>query len=147
MLFSLLISVVRFLSCCIQDYGRIIGVSKRSCPACSYFLDLLISRTTNAEEDWFLTRGSHPTVSGCTLPPWTPSDIVAEMNATFGRELRRELIAILARNDATIITRDRSSSITSQSLSVDSNETHDAPEDVIDYFPAATTAEFAQWPM
>ena len=125
-------------------------MSKCSCPACSYFLDLLITKTTNVEEDRSLTRASHRFVSGSTLPSWSPVDVVAEMNATFGRQLRKELIAALSRNgrDTTTITRDRSASVTSvtsQSLSIDSNEAIDSAE--IDFFPVATTAEFAQWPM
>lgn len=125
------LSVVRISLYCIQGYGRVIGVSKRCCPTCYYFLDLLITKTTNAQDDKFLVRGRHPNVTGCSLPPWTPPDIVKEMNLAFGGQLRMDLIALLQAED--YFQRPRASSIASESLSVDSNE---GPDEGLVFFTA-----------
>ncbi|KJA18027.1 hypothetical protein HYPSUDRAFT_205754 [Hypholoma sublateritium FD-334 SS-4] len=105
----------------LKGYSRVIGVSKRCCPACYYFLDLLIAKTTNADKDKFLVRGRHPNITGCSLPPWTPPNIVKDMNLAFGAQLRLDLIELLSTDDENFV-RPRSSSAASQSLSVDSNE-------------------------
>jgi hypothetical protein len=39
---------------------------------------------TKESEEEFLVRGSHGRVSRCTLPIWTPSEIVDSMNERFG---------------------------------------------------------------
>ncbi|KAF8804067.1 hypothetical protein BYT27DRAFT_7194791 [Phlegmacium glaucopus] len=73
-----------------KGFGRVIGVSKRCCPACSF----LLSRLSNGPMP-FITRGSYNTLSACTLPPWTPEGIVDSMNLSFGILLRRELIKLM----------------------------------------------------
>ncbi|KJA24847.1 hypothetical protein HYPSUDRAFT_200120 [Hypholoma sublateritium FD-334 SS-4] len=84
----------------IKGYRRVIGVSKLCCPVCFRFLHLL-STQRSAESGQpsipFLTRGSHPNISACTLPLWTPTNIVDDMNLTFGTILRKDLINIINR--------------------------------------------------
>ena len=94
-----------------QDYGRVIGVSKRCCPTCHSLLSLL----ANDRERPFLVKGSHSTVTACTLPPWLPSDVVDDMNQIFGGHLGRELVKIYESPS----TRSRSLSTGSQRLSSD----------------------------
>jgi len=64
----------------------VIGVSKRCCPICDHFLNILRPR-----DDQFLVRGRHGKISACTLPPWTPSLIVDNMNLKFGTILLQDL--------------------------------------------------------
>jgi len=63
-------------------------------------------------------RGSHGAVSGCTLPLWTPSDIVDSMNEKFGLILRQDLVTLM--NGRRI--RNRCKSTGSETLSLDSSE-------------------------
>lgn len=90
-----------------------IGVSKRCCPACATFLKTLMKK----REGEFVVRGNHGTVSGCTLPLWTPSDIVDSMNERFGQILRQDLVTL--RNGP---LRNRCKSTGSETLSLDSSE-------------------------
>ena len=46
-------------------------------------------------EDNFLVRGSHTTMSGHSLLPSTPSDIVDRMNENFGFALRQDLVKLM----------------------------------------------------
>jgi hypothetical protein len=94
-----------------QGFGRVMGVSKRCCPMCRSLLSLL----ANDKELPFLVKGSHTTVSACTLPPWLPSNIVDAMNQIFGSRLRKELIKICKSPS----TRFRSPSSASRRISSD----------------------------
>jgi hypothetical protein len=76
-----------------QDFTRVIGVSKRCCPVCRYFLSLLSLRGDPATTG-IVTPGFHDTISTCTLPEWTPEPWVDAMNLTFGQLLRNELMKI-----------------------------------------------------
>lgn len=110
-LFNLLIEPSNLLQ---KEFGPVIGISKQSCPVCSQLLTLL--RGYNAT--LFLIRGSHNTVTPCTLPAWFPSDIVDSMNQFFGGELRRELVELMDRSP---IIRKRKESTGSHRLSSDNN--------------------------
>jgi hypothetical protein len=70
----------------------------------------------------FVVRGSHSTVSACTLPTWLPARIVDSMNEHFGAQLRDELIGVMSRNE---FSRDRAQSTGSGRLSSDSFEEQD----------------------
>ena len=104
-------SYLYFLLCHCQGYGRVIGVSKRCCPTCRTLLYLL----AKDEEQPFLVKGTHSTVTACTLPPWLPSDVVDRMNQIFGGQLREELIKIFK----SPLTRSRSLSTGSRRISSD----------------------------
>ena len=64
----------------------------------------------------FTVRGSHARISGCTLPPWTPSDIVDSMNDDFGAILREDLVTFMD----SLHFRNRCKSTGSDTLSLDS---------------------------
>ena len=79
-------------------------------------------------------RGSHGAISGCTLPPWTPSDIVDLMNERFGAILRQDLLTLMNPGHF----RNRCKSTGSETLSLDSYEgsggfVHQALYDTLDY--------------
>ncbi|KAF8952139.1 hypothetical protein BDZ97DRAFT_1745881 [Flammula alnicola] len=101
-----------------QTYGPVIGVSKRCCPACATFLKTLMK---DRKGDFFV-RGSHGTVSACTLPLWTPSNIVDSMNERFGLMLRQDLVTLMNEDKAKSRFRDRCKSTGSETLSLDSSE-------------------------
>ena len=88
-----------------------IGVSKRCCPTCRHLL-LLLAKDHRLP---FIVKGSHSTVTGCTIPPWLPSEVVDRMNEIFGGQLRRELIKIYGSS----LTQTRSASTGSRRLSSD----------------------------
>jgi hypothetical protein len=67
----------------------------------------------------FIVRGSHNTVTPCTLPNWLPGHIVDSMNMHFGNRLRGELIDLMNR---TGFLRRRTQSTGSGRLSSDSYE-------------------------
>lgn len=69
--------------------------------------------------DWaggkpFIVRGAHSVISACTLPPWTPSEVVDRMNTYFGMMLRQDLVDLREKinksGPSEIIPRDRSAS-------------------------------------
>jgi hypothetical protein len=94
------------------------GVSKRCCPTCDHFLDLL-----RPGHDQFLVRGRHGKISACTLPPWTPSLIVDSMNFKFGTMLVQDLNFLKDQvNGIQGRALERSISSGSGTLSVDSDE-------------------------
>ncbi|KAF8971465.1 hypothetical protein BDZ97DRAFT_1936663 [Flammula alnicola] len=57
----------------LKQYWGIIGTSKRCCPVCAQLL-LTISPVASGQS--FITRGSHRTITSCTLPDWTPPHIL-----------------------------------------------------------------------
>ena len=68
-------------------------------------------------------RGMHDTISGCSLPPWTPTAYVKEMNQSLGGKLRISLLKII--EDANEqVHRDRSSSTGSGLLSDRTDGSH-----------------------
>jgi len=71
--------------------GPTIGVSKCCCPACKSLLALL----RRGRSQQFIIRGSHNTITACTLPTWLPANIVDSMNDFLGGLLRNELIKIM----------------------------------------------------
>ena len=71
------------------------GVSNDCCPTCKHFLSLL----TDINQP-FIVRGSHNTVTACSLPIWTPEHIVDLMNEAFGSQLRQELIDFMDRSES-----------------------------------------------
>lgn len=90
------------------------GVSKCCCPTCGHLLRLL-----GANGGPFIVRGSHHTVTACTLPTWLPKETVDSMNQAFGSQLRRELVDLIHCPE---LLRNRSQSIGSERLSIDSTE-------------------------
>ena len=69
----------------------------------------------------FIAQGVHSTLSPCTLPPWTASQVVDEMIKVFGAKLREDLLALeqtMKREGDTFFRRNRSNSTGSNSLSV-----------------------------
>jgi hypothetical protein len=68
----------------------------------------------------FSVRGSHGTISACTLPPWTPSDIVERMNDRFGEMLIQDLGTLMDKDRSRF--RNRSRTTGSERLSLDSSE-------------------------
>ena len=73
----------------------------------------------SSPSDPFITRGSHNTLSACTLPTWTPEEIMDSMNAWFGLQLRHELVKHMSpslQNRPKV----RTHSMDSQRLSIDS---------------------------
>lgn len=71
----------------------------------------------------FIIRGGHGTISACTLPPWTPSDVVERMNDTFGEMLRKDLMTLMDESmDTHSYFRNRRKSTGSETLSLDSSE-------------------------
>lgn len=92
-----------------------LGGSKRCCPACAIYLKTLMRNRNES----FIVRGNHNTISGCTLPPWTPSGIVGSMNETFGLMLRQYLVTLMKESER---VRSRCKSTGSETLSIDSSE-------------------------
>jgi hypothetical protein len=93
----------------------VIGVSKRCCPACHAYLKFLSTKRKRE----ILIRGNHGTVSACTLPPWTPIDIVESMNAAFALRLRQDLVTLMEDLERSK-RRNRCTSTGSETLSLDS---------------------------
>jgi len=74
-------------------------------------------------EEEFFVRGSHGTVSACTLPLWTPSNIVDSMNESFGLMLRQDLVTLMNEDRAkSTCFRNCCKSTGSETLSLDSSE-------------------------
>jgi len=68
----------------------------------------------------FVVRGNHGRISACSLPPWTPSNIVDMMNTMFGQLLLEDILALIRESKG--FSRDRCRSTGSDSLSIDSSE-------------------------
>ncbi|KAF8964834.1 hypothetical protein BDZ97DRAFT_1757742 [Flammula alnicola] len=47
----------------------------------------------------FTVRGSHNTITACTLPTWISGHIVDSMNKSFGGQLRQELVDLIDRSE------------------------------------------------
>ncbi|KIJ96413.1 hypothetical protein K443DRAFT_682330, partial [Laccaria amethystina LaAM-08-1] len=104
----------------LQHYGPVIGVSKHCCLVCDHFLNILRPR-----DDQFLVQGRHGNISACTLPQWTPSLIVDNMNLKFGTILLQDLNCFMDKvNGIQGHTLERSNSTGSGALSLDSDGGH-----------------------
>ena len=68
----------------------------------------------------FVVHGNHGRIFPCSLPPWTPSNIVDMMNTMFGQLLLGDLVTLKRENRG--VFRDRCRSTGSDSLSIDSSE-------------------------
>lgn len=68
----------------------------------------------------FLIRGSHGTVSPCTLPLWTPSNVVDSMNQRFGLMLRQDLVTLM--DEEAVKSRRATTIPEAETLSLDSSE-------------------------
>ncbi|KAF8345214.1 hypothetical protein F5887DRAFT_1196494 [Amanita rubescens] len=95
--------------------GRVLGVSKPCCPVCHHLLQTL----SNCPEKVFVTRGAHNSISPCSLPTQLPEDAIRDMNMTFGKQLRTQLIKLMT--DSKLV-RNRTISATSDRLSLDTLE-------------------------
>jgi hypothetical protein len=80
---------------------------------CQYLIEIL------GKGNPFVVRGSHGTVTACTLPTWLPASIVDLMNKHFGGLLRREIVDLMGNHN---IWRERASSTGSERISSDSVE-------------------------
>ena len=114
-----------------QNSGHVIGVSKRCCPVCQQLLNIL---TTGKP---FVVRGSHTKISSCTLPTWLPENIVNSMNIIFGSQLRGELSELIERKS---VVRNRSLSLESQRLSIDSTRSDNNASMIADFKETAKSA-------
>ncbi|KAF8630587.1 hypothetical protein AX17_005399 [Amanita inopinata Kibby_2008] len=103
----------------IQNVGRVLGVSKPCCPVCHHLLEKLSNLPVSKPFQPFVTRGTHSTISACSLPTWLPEEIVHDMNMTFGSQLRQQLIQFMSDSKS---MRNRAQSATSTRLSLDSLE-------------------------
>ena len=65
---------------------RAIGVSKCCCPVC---LVLLCCLGHDIPSEQIQILGSHRKVTGCTLPPWLPSEVVDKVSELFEQEMGR----------------------------------------------------------
>lgn len=65
----------------------------------------------------FVIKGSHSTITACSLPTWVPENIVKQMNRYFGGRLMRELAALRGRPD---LLRNRTQSTGSRGASISS---------------------------
>ncbi|KJA14958.1 hypothetical protein HYPSUDRAFT_208271 [Hypholoma sublateritium FD-334 SS-4] len=86
-----------------------IGVSKLCCPVCLKLLTLLNPSA--------IVKGSHNTITACSLPPWLPAHIVDSMNEYFAAQLKEALDQIMQDPDS---GRGRTKSTGSHRLSQDS---------------------------
>jgi hypothetical protein len=75
-----------------KGMGSTIGVSKCCCPTCGHLLALL-----QKGRPQFIVRGTHNTITACTLPTWLPEHIVDSMNDFVGGLLRQEFIRLMDR--------------------------------------------------
>jgi len=65
---------------------RTIGVSKRCCPVC---LVLLCCLGRDIPSEPIRILGLHRKVTGCTLPPWLPSEVIDKVLELFEQEMGR----------------------------------------------------------
>jgi hypothetical protein len=65
-----------------------LGISKRCCPLCAALLRI-IGRRLGTEVE---TCGVHATVSPCSLPPWTPPEIIQEIITELETQVRPLLL-------------------------------------------------------
>ncbi|KDR82310.1 hypothetical protein GALMADRAFT_133954 [Galerina marginata CBS 339.88] len=72
----------------LQEFGPVIRVSKRCCPV---YVHLLSTISLVSSSVPFVTRGLHAITTPCTLPDWTPEDVVKQIIDYFGAQLREEI--------------------------------------------------------
>jgi hypothetical protein len=68
----------------------------------------------------FIFRGSHSTISPCTLPEWLPKDVIDAVAKTFGAQLKEDLVKLVGRQK--ILMQGRPKTSQSGTLSMDSND-------------------------
>ena len=81
----------------IKRSGFTIGLSKRSYPVCTAVISFL-SCFESESSGKFGMRGSHSSVSGCTLPTFLPQSIRSEVELLFGTRLRAVLETMYAQD-------------------------------------------------
>ena len=96
------------------SYGRALDKLLECCPTCQQLLLLL-----GTGKALFVIRGSHSTVTACTLPTWLPAHVVDSMNNIFGDQLRWELLNLIESSE---LLWKCAQSTGSQRLSSDSTE-------------------------
>lgn len=80
-----------------QNFGPVIGVSKRCCPVCAHLLNLLSTSHHDPDRrEHFIIKGTHNSITGCSMPTWLPADILKNMNDRFALELRDELLLFMS---------------------------------------------------
>lgn len=86
-----------------QNFGPVIGVSKRCCPVCAHLLNLLSTSHHDPDRrEHFIIKGTHNSITGCSMPTWLPADILKNMNDRFALELRNELLLFMSEIPQTI---------------------------------------------
>ena len=117
----------RLIRFTIQNTGRVIGVSKPCCPVCMKLL---------SGKDSFIVRGSHQTLSPCTLPKWAPESLAQDAIKYYSGRLR-EALEKLMKTSTELRSRARAKSTQSDALSLDTHEDHESlnffMEDYKDY--------------
>ncbi|KAF8237201.1 hypothetical protein L208DRAFT_557306, partial [Tricholoma matsutake] len=77
----------------------ILGVSKRCCPVCSHLLSVALPPHI-ADLIPFVIKGSHTTITPCSLPDCLPRPILKDMVEVFGEQLRVVLDNLASTNAA-----------------------------------------------
>lgn len=105
---------------------------------CAHLLHLLTEQriVDDHPAPHFIVRGSHNTVTACSLPPWLPEHIVDAMNQHFGQQLRTKLLKFHG-----TLLRDRPASTGSNGLSLQEGEGQIRPRDKR-YMRQATVASW-----
>ena len=67
----------------------------------------------------FIFRGSHSTISACTLPNWLTKEVIDYMAENFGNRLKMDLAGIVKRE---VLMQGRAKTPQSDTLSMDSND-------------------------
>ncbi|KDR65339.1 hypothetical protein GALMADRAFT_49554, partial [Galerina marginata CBS 339.88] len=80
----------------LQEYGPVIGSSKDCCAVCARLLSITSPLSSSQS---FVTKGSHRTITPCTLPDWTPPHVVKQMIDYFGASLREEIGRLMERTN------------------------------------------------
>ena len=96
-------------------------MSKPCCPECARVLGV-----DRADSDSFIFRGSHQTLTSCTLPNWAPQLVADDAIKHYKVRLRDALEKVMATAATSIQSRSRALSTQSDRLSLDTreNESH-----------------------
>jgi hypothetical protein len=117
LLVSHIISIVlSYPSDALQNAGRVLGISKPSCPVC---FEVLMTPGWLSKQ--FIFRGSHNTISKCTLPIWLPDEVIVSVAKKFGAQLKDDLVRLVKRGESEILP-SRPKTAQSDTLSIDSKD-------------------------
>ena len=108
--------VLSYPSDALQNAGRVLGISKPSCPVCYAVLT-----TPGWLSKPFIFRGFHSTISTCTLPIWLPNDVIVSVAKNFGTQLKADLVKLVRRRESDVLP-SRPKTAQSDTLSMDSKD-------------------------